>query len=66
MLRQIEPGERWPIAVIVGTAVIGRCSPREPADVKAGLFQSHLTAVRRETTLRKLKGHPQPAWFRPF
>jgi hypothetical protein len=32
----------------------------------ATLFEWHLAVVRRIKTPRKPKGHPQPAWFKPF
>ena len=67
MLRLIEPGSALPTGVIVGSAVIERVSPPDPAaDGPSGPFRWHLTGVERADTLRKPHGHPQPAWFRPF
>jgi hypothetical protein len=68
MLRLIEPGHALPTGVIVGSAVIERCSPPDPAtDGAGGPFRWHLAGVERAAgTLRKPEGHPQPVWFRPF
>ncbi len=54
-----------PTGVIVGSAVIERVTPPDPADGH-GLFHWHLAGVERIKTLRKPKGHPQPVWWRPF
>ena len=58
----IPPGElaRLPTGVIVGTAVIERVSQIDQT------YRWHLVDVKRATTLRKPKSHPQPVWFRPF
>ena len=67
MLRLVEPGCVLPTGVIVGSAVIERVSPPDPAaDGPAGPFRWHLAGVRRAATFRKPTAHPQPVWFRPF
>jgi hypothetical protein len=64
-VRMIEPGALLPTGVIVGSAVIGKVTPPDPAG-EDPLFRWHLTAVRRAATLRKPARRPQPVWFRPF
>lgn len=68
-LKLIEPelvrGARLPTGVIVGSAVIDRVSPPDPADPR-GLFRWHLADVQRAAELRKPSRHPQPTWFNPF
>ena len=51
---------KLPTGVIVGTAVI--------EDVTRGehFYEWHLADVQRAKKLRKVTGHPQPVWFRPF
>jgi hypothetical protein len=59
-VRMIEPelrrGASLPMGVIVGSAVIDRVVPPDPADGEAGLFRWQLADVR----------HPQAVWFNPF
>jgi hypothetical protein len=63
----IEAGALLPTGVIVGSAVIERVSgPLSVVSGEAGVYQWHLTDVRRATRLRRPKGHPQPVWFEPF
>jgi hypothetical protein len=66
MLRQQRPGVAWPTGVIVGTAVIDRVTRRAAAAAGAGMYEWHLTDVRRLPQPIKPDRHPQPAWFRPF
>jgi len=54
-----------PSGVIVGSAVIERVSPPDPAD-PAGMFRWHLADVQRALRLRKPTRRPQPVWFKPF
>ncbi len=62
----IEPGTLLPTGVIVGSAVIERCSPPDPAaDGAGGPFRWHLAGAERAAKIRKPTGYPQPAWFRP-
>ena len=56
-----------PTGVIVGSAVIERCSPLTTDNQQlTTLYQWHLTDVERAKKLHKPKGHPQPVWFDPF
>jgi hypothetical protein len=71
-----------PTGVIVGTAVISECRSQrsdvrdqeeEPyaltSDLRpltSELYEWHMTDVERAKRFRKLRGHPQPGWFRPF
>jgi hypothetical protein len=64
-VRMIEPGALLPTGVIVGSAVIERVTPPDPADAGA-LFRWHLVDVERAKRFRKPRGHPQPVWFTPF
>jgi len=68
MVRLIEPGCVLPTGVIVGSAIIERVTPPDPAadGGPGGPFRWHLAGVERAATFRKPRGHPQPAWFRPF
>jgi hypothetical protein len=61
----IEPGMLLPTGVIVGSAVIEKVIPADPADAGA-LFHWHLTDVQRAKKLRKPRLYPQPVWFNPF
>ncbi len=67
MLRLIGPESAGlPTGVIVGSAVIERCSPPDPAaDGAGGPFRWHLAGAERAAKIRKPTGYPQPAWFRP-
>lgn len=64
--------QRLPRGMLVGTAVISRCTPGKrlpPADrrpLTAGLYEWHLTDVKRLKHPRKPTGSPQPVWFNPF
>jgi hypothetical protein len=64
-VKMIEPGTLLPTGVIVGSAVIERVTPPDPADAGA-LFRWHLVDVERAKRFRKPRGHPQPVWFEPF
>ena len=57
----IEPDADLPTGVIVGSAVIDHVSQYDD-----GMYQWHLAGVKRATTFRKPKKHPQPVWFNPF
>jgi len=46
--------------VIVGSAAIAKCVQHN------GLYEWHLTDVKRYKRPRKVKRQPQPVWFRPF
>ncbi len=65
-VKLIEPGALLPTGVIVGSAVIEKVTPADPANALGGMFRWHLAGVERVKRLRKPKGHPQPVWFRPF
>lgn len=52
--------DKLPKGVIVGTAVITKCSG-VPGD-----YEWHLADVRRLKRLRRPKRKPQPVWFNPF
>jgi hypothetical protein len=54
-----------PTGVIVGSAVIERVTPPDPAEAGA-LFRWHLVDVERAKKFRKPLLHPQPVWFVPF
>ena len=58
-LRLWKPGE-LPTGVIVGSAIIDRCSRGE------GVYHWHLTGVERLAEHTRPRRHPQPSWFRPF
>ena len=58
-LRLWKPGE-LPSGVIVGSAVIERCSRVD------GMYHWHLKDVTRLAHPRKPARHPQPVWFTPF
>ena len=66
----IEPGAGalLPTGVIVGSAVIERCSPLPLTTNNPQLttYGWHLADIRRARKLRKPTRHPQPAWFNPF
>jgi hypothetical protein len=64
-VKMIEPGALLPTGVIVGSAVIERVTPPDPADAGA-LFRWHRVDVERAKRFRKPRGHPQPVWFEPF
>ena len=64
-VKMIEPEAILPTGVIVGTAVIERVTPPDPAEAGA-LFRWHLVNVERAKKLRTPKGRPQPVWFKPF
>ena len=75
-LRLWKPGE-LPTGVIVGSAIIERCTPLHPVtphdstelvevSPRPTMYAWHLTDVRRAATLRKPARHPQPAWFVPY
>jgi hypothetical protein len=49
-----------PAGVIVGRAVISHCTQRR------GVWEWHLTDVRRLKRPIKPRKHPQPVWFEPF
>lgn len=53
-----------PSGVIVGSAVIERCSILEGIDTP--MYGWHFADVRRATRLRKPTRHPQPGWFKPY
>jgi hypothetical protein len=55
----IKEGEA-PTGVIVGTAVIRKCVPNN------GHYEWHLSDVKRMKRPRRVKGKPQPVWFRPW
>jgi hypothetical protein len=65
-----------PRGVIVGSAIIERCSPLSVVSCplqqttdhgpRTTLYCWHLADVRRAKRLRKPTGHPQPMWFTPF
>ena len=55
----VEPDE-LPMGVIVGTAIITKCTRRGET------YRWHLADVRRLKRPRKPKNHPQPSWFDPF
>jgi hypothetical protein len=50
-----------PRGLIVGTAAISHVSNGQP-----GIYEWHLTNVKRLARPRKPKRMPQPVWFRPF
>lgn len=56
---EIREGDA-PTGVIVGTAIITRCSKYN------GHYEWHLADVKRIDRPRKPKRMPQPVWFRPF
>ena len=58
--------DKLPRGVIVGTACIDRCTPRDSAGGDPSLYEWHLRDVHRLTTLRKPARQPQPVWFLPF
>lgn len=57
-----------PTGVIVGSAVIARCSPPSGHGEFGDCWQWHLKDVRRYKRPRKLQRgvQPQPVWFKPF
>jgi hypothetical protein len=55
----IAEGEA-PTGVIVGSAKISRCVQNN------GHYEWHLSGVKRLKRPRKVKGKPQPVWFRPW
>jgi hypothetical protein len=68
----IQPGELegLPRGVIVGSAIIEKCTPLpvlnpEPRTLNPR-YAWHLADVQRVKKFRKPKGHPQPVWFTPF
>jgi hypothetical protein len=54
-----RPGD-LPTGVLVGTAMIARCTPGRSG------YEWHLTGVKRLARMRRPTQHPQPAWFNPF
>jgi hypothetical protein len=68
--RQPGPPEEWakldcqpgdlPTCVIVGSAKITHCTKNCDG------WEWHLSNVKRFKRPRKVKGQPQPVWFRPF
>jgi hypothetical protein len=54
-----------PTGVIVGSAVIEKVTPPDPADA-SGMFRWHLVDVERAKRFRKPTRQPQPVWFKPF
>jgi hypothetical protein len=64
-VKMIEAGVLLPTGVIVGSAIIQKVTPPDPADAGA-LFRWHLVDARRAKRFRKPRGHPQPVWFNPF
>lgn len=66
-VRLIEPGTLLPTGVIVGSAVVDRCTPLAPSSFRLHpYYQWHLRDVRRAEQLRRPTRQPQPAWFVPF
>ncbi len=65
-VKMIEADAVLPVGVIVGSAVIERVGLPDPADAERGLYRWELADVKRLSTPRKPKGHPQPVWWRPF
>jgi hypothetical protein len=65
-MKLIPPGLELPTGVIVGSAVIERVDPPDPADGDAGLFRWQLTGVRRFKRHLTPERHAQPTWFEPF
>jgi predicted transcriptional regulator len=55
----IAEGEA-PTGVIVGTAIIRKCIKNCDG------YEWHLSGVKRMKRPRKVKGQPQPVWFRPW
>ena len=55
----IETDAELPTGVIVGSAVIEKVIPPDPADGAAGLFRWELADVRRMKTPRKPDGRPR-------
>ena len=66
----IEPGAVLPRGVVVGSAVIHRCSAVQlttnTEQRTPPFYEWHLAGVERAKRLRKPTGHPQPVWFEPF
>jgi hypothetical protein len=54
-----RPGE-LPTGVLVGTAMIAKCTRGRSG------YEWHLAGVNRLARRRKPTKHPQPAWFHPF
>ncbi len=54
--------EDLPSGVIVGSAVISHVTYNK----RMGLYEWHLTGIKRLKRHRKPSGHPQPVWFTPF
>src|SRR5262245_45423562 len=58
-----------PTGMIVGSAMISRCTPPAAADDKrltTDLYQWHLTDVERLSRPKRPRNPPQPVWFQPF
>jgi hypothetical protein len=72
-VKMVEPGALLPVGVIVGSAVIERCSPLTTSngstELAAGgqpvrrFYAWHLADVERATKLRRPTRRPQPVWF---
>ena len=61
-----EPGDLV-TGVIVGTAIITQCVRGRGRDPSGrAVYEWHLASVRRLARPRRVKRHPQPAWFGPF
>src|SRR5688572_33063 len=58
-LKLWKPGD-LPTGVIVGSAVIEKCTPSD------GHFEWHLDEVKRLDRPRRPARMPQPVWFNPF
>ena len=69
-IKLIGPGTRLPAGVIVGSAVIARCVPRngnsQPTTRNSQLYEWHLADVQRASRPRKPTRRPQPRLVPPL